>query len=299
MHPSAADLWLLAAAFAAALVNGGLGYGFSSLLVPVALLVRGARVLNPALVVLELAINGASLVANRRAVPAVLPRIWPLLVGALPGVAVGSLALAQVAPGKLKLFTFAALLPLLAAQSVGFRRPLRRERTLGVPLGMGLGALYGATTISGPPLALFFNNQGLSKDEFRAALASFRIVESTCALVAYLALGLLGVESLRLSAWLAPAVLLGVPAGYLLLRRVGPEAFRTLCMGADVVLVAFGLSRSLDSEGILAAPVAWGFFAAAAAAELVLVASQLLGPGRRSAAAAPVLGASPHAGALR
>lgn len=299
MHPSVSDLWLLAAAFAAALVNGGLGYGFSSLLVPVALLVRGARVLNPALVVLELFINGVSLAVNRRAVPAVLPRIWPLLAGALPGAAAGSFALAAVAPGKLKLFTFAALLPLLAAQSVGFRRPIRRERALGVPLGMGLGALYGATTISGPPLALLFNNQGLSKDEFRAALACFRIVESSCTLVAYFWLGLLGGESLRLSAWLAPAVFLGVPAGYLLLRRVGPETFRTICMGADVVLVAFGLSRSLASEGIVAAPIAWGLFATAAAAELLLVANQLLGPARRAAAAARILGSSPNAGALR
>jgi uncharacterized membrane protein YfcA len=285
MHASTSDLILLAVAFAAALVNGGLGYGFSSLTVPVALLSYAGRVLNPALVVLELFINAASLLVNRRGLPAVLPRIWPLLLGALPGSAAGSLVLAAVAPGNLKLFTFAALLPLLVAQSVGWRRPIRNERALGLPIGIGLGALYGATTVSGPPLALLFNNQGLSKDEFRAALAAFRIVESSCTLAAYLALGLVGTESLRLGGWLAPAVLVGVPAGYLLMRRVAAQAFRSVCIGVDVVLVAFALSRSLTSRGLLAGPAAWALLAALAALEVALVVRHLASAPRQRARA--------------
>ena len=36
--------------------------------------------------------------------------------------------------------------------------------------GAGVGVLYSVTTISGPPLAIALNNQGLEKREFRAAL---------------------------------------------------------------------------------------------------------------------------------
>jgi uncharacterized protein len=287
IYLSRVDLLLAAVAFGAAVVNGGLGYGFSSITVPVALLFKASRVLNPALVLLELPLNAAALFVNRRALPGILPRVWPLLLGAVPGTVLGGLVLASTAPGKLKIFTFAALLPLLLAQSAGVRRPVRHERALGLPAGVLLGGLYGATTISGPPLALMFNNQGFSKDEFRAALAAFRIVESVCTLVAYLALGLVGKESLGLAAGLAPAVLVGVPLGFLLLRGVAQDTFRRVCIAADVVLVAFGLSRSLLAVGVLLPSVAWAALAAVALLQAaILVAGGRFARGVRAAAQA-------------
>jgi uncharacterized membrane protein YfcA len=250
-------LLLAAVALVAAAVNGGLGYGFSSITVPVALLFHSGRVLNPALVLIELFINGLALFANRRSVPAVWPRMRPMLAGAIPGVIAGSLVLTWANPGNLKLFTFSALLPLILLQSAGLRRPIRDERRAAAHAGAVLGALYGATTISGPPLALIFNNQGLSRDEFRAALSLFRIVESSCTLVAYLALGLFTREAFSLSRALAPGVLVGISLGYLAVRRLGGETFRRVCMGADALLVGFGLARSLIERQLLAPAVAW------------------------------------------
>ncbi len=43
--------------FLAAIVNGALGYGFSSITVPLALLFLSNRVLNPALVPIEVVLN--------------------------------------------------------------------------------------------------------------------------------------------------------------------------------------------------------------------------------------------------
>ena len=48
-----------------------------------------------------------------------------------------------------------------------------------------LGVLYSVTTISGPPLALLFNNQGLVKDQFRAGLALVRVAESCLTAIVY------------------------------------------------------------------------------------------------------------------
>src|SRR5258706_160216 len=50
----------------AATVNGALGYGFSSITVPVALLFLTNRVLNPALVPIELVLNAYVLSVTRR-----------------------------------------------------------------------------------------------------------------------------------------------------------------------------------------------------------------------------------------
>jgi uncharacterized protein len=58
--------------FVAATVNGALGYGFSSITVPVALLFYTNRILNPALVLVELVINGYVLFINRKSIIAPL-----------------------------------------------------------------------------------------------------------------------------------------------------------------------------------------------------------------------------------
>ena len=277
-----AELSIVAVALAAAAVTGGIGYGFSSITVPAALLVHTGRVLNPALVILELFINGLALLVNRRSLRVAFQRVLPLLPGLLPGVIAGSLALAWVDTGLLRIVTFAILLPLILLQAAGLRRPIANERAVALPFGIALGALYGATTISGPPLALFFNNQGLSKDEFRAALGLFRLAESACTVAAYLALGIFTRPALILSASLAPAVLLGLPLGYLALRRIAVQPFRRACLAVDALLVGFGLAHTLIERHLVAAPVAWAGLAAVAALALLLTS---LAPGRFGAPA--------------
>ena len=258
-------------ALIAATVNGGLGYGFSSITVPAALLVYAGRVLNPALVLLEVFINGVALVVNRRGLAAVWPRVFPLLVGAAPAVVLGGALLSHADPGVLKLWTFSTLLPLILLQSAGALRPLPLPHAAAIPTGAALGVLYGATTISGPPLALLFNNQGLSRDEFRAALSIFRIAESCFTLAAYLALGLVSRPSLALAGALAPAVLIGVPAGWLLLRRVAPEPFRRVCMAVDSLLVGFGLARTLIDRHLVTPAAAWAGLAAVACVQAAIL----------------------------
>ena len=61
----------------AATVNGALGYGFSSLTVPVALFFLTNRVLNPALVPIEVVLNAYVLWVNRAKLPAVRARLMP------------------------------------------------------------------------------------------------------------------------------------------------------------------------------------------------------------------------------
>src|ERR1700746_3428637 len=94
----AALLVLAVTSLGAATVNGALGYGYSSISVPIALLVVAGRVLSPALVIVEVAINLYALIWNRRAIGRVLGRVLPLAVGLVPGVVVGALLLGHVAP---------------------------------------------------------------------------------------------------------------------------------------------------------------------------------------------------------
>ena len=275
-----ASLVLIAITLLAATVNGALGYGFSSLTVPVAVLFFSNRALNPALVLVELVVNTYALFMNRRSVPRVWRRTLPLLSGLLPGVIVGSLALSSVNPSAIRVLTYAVLLPLILLQAAGIRRPIRAERAVGLPLGAGIGVLYSVTTISGPPLALMLNNQRLAREDFRASLAIIRIAESSLAAVAYGFLGLYSVQTGSLVGLIAPSVLIGVPLGVLLVRRIAAETFRRVCMSFDAWVVGFGLSRSLIDLGVVADPTGYLVLATAAAIDLILL-YQFFGRQRR------------------
>src|SRR5262245_120496 len=245
----------------AALVNGALGYGFSSLTVPMALLFLTNRVLNPALVLIEVALNAYVLFVNRESVAAVWRRMVPIIIGLAPGVLVGTLLVARVNPSWIKLYTFIALIPLILVQAAGYRRPVKSERGAGFVFGGGLGVLYSVTTISGPPLAVMLSNQGFVKREFRASLGLVRLAESLMTAVAYYYAGMFTLTSARLSLQILPSLAIGVPLGAYLIRRINAETFRRVCMSFDAWIVGFGISTLLRSLHLVGSAVAFGVFA--------------------------------------
>jgi uncharacterized protein len=255
----------------AATVNGALGYGFSSLTVPVALLFFPNKVLSPALVLVELAVNSWVVASNRVGFSSASRRTTPILWGLIPGVLIGSHLLSSASPGLLKCATYVILLPLILMQAAGYRKPIRAERAVGYPLGLGVGLLYATTTISGPPLALMFNNQGMSKEEFRAALGTVRVAETVLTTIMYALLGLFSASSVRLLIPLVPAVILGLPLGSLLVRYVPTEAFRRICMSFDAWIIGFGLAHTTIELGLLTASAAYALWAAVICFDLCLL----------------------------
>lgn len=264
-------LVIAATSLFAASVNGALGYGYSSITVPISLLVVASRVLNPALVLIEVVVNLYALLIARRAVRRVWRQVAPVAVGILPGVAAGSLVLASISADWAKLVTYAALLPLILIQAAGLRLRVRRVRAVGVSFGGGVGLLYSVTTISGPPLAMYFNNQGMSKDDFKVALALTRSIESVTTLIAYAALGMITADSMALVPYLAPGVLIGLPLGFHLIRRIDADTFRRVCVSFDVWLVGFGLSRMVERLELLPPPWAYQLLVLAIAIDALLL----------------------------
>src|SRR5262245_17729249 len=228
---------LIAITFGAAIVNGALGYGFSSITVPLALLFLTNRVLNPALVPIEVALNAYVLWVNRASFPNVWRRVLPIVIGLAPGVLLGTALVSYVNPGWLKFGTFIVLLPLILVQAAGYRRPIQSERAVGLAFGGGVGVLYSVTTISGPPLAVMLSNQGLTKQDFRAALGFIRLAESSFTAIAYFYAGLFSMESMALIPIIVPSIAIGVPLGAALIRRIRPETFRRVCMSFDAWIV--------------------------------------------------------------
>jgi uncharacterized protein len=239
-------IFLAGLSLAASTVNGALGYGYSSVSTPLAILVIANRLINPAYVLLEAILNTLMLgLSGLKNVKATFRRILPIVLAVLPGVIAGSYLLKIIPSPWVKFFVYAAILPLILLQITGFRRPVRREGAAGVPMGLGVGFLYSITTISGPPIALFFNNQGLKREEFKAAIAQVRVAESYLTCISYYLLGLFTLTSIQLFGYVAPPVLIGIPLGMWIVKKVALETFRRFTMSFNATIVGFGLSQSL------------------------------------------------------
>ena len=265
------QLALAGITFGAAIVNGALGYGFSSLTVPIALLFLTNRVLNPALIPLEVVLNAYVLWVNRAALTIVWRRVLPIVIGLAPGVAAGTMLVSQVNPAWLKFGTFVVLLPLILIQAVGYRRPIKSERSVGLVFGSGVGVLYAVTTISGPPLAVMLSNQGFTKQDFRASLGLIRLAESSLTAVAYYYAGLYTAESFALIPYILPSIVIGVPVGGYLIQHIRPEVFRRVCMSFDAWVVAYGLSALVKELGLVPSNAAYLIFAGVALLDLVIL----------------------------
>lgn len=280
MDPTTIALLVGATSLFAATVNGALGYGYSSITVPIALLMVANRILNPAIVIIEVVVNVYALYIARKSARRVWPKVAPVAAGILPGVVLGSFVLASISADWAKMVTYTTLLPLIMMQAGGIRLPLR-HRLLALPFGASVGMLYSITTISGPPLALYFNNQGMAKNDFKVALALTRTIESTSTLIAYAWLGMLSRDSTAFVPVLAPGVLLGLPLGFYLIRKIEPETFRRVCMSFDAYLVSFGLARTVSRLELAPAPWAYQILTLTVVIDAIML-RQFFGKRRRS-----------------
>src|SRR4029079_14587306 len=80
--------------------------------------------------------------------------------------------------------------------------------------------------------------------------------------VAYYYAGLFTMESARLIPMILPSILVGVPIGAWLIRRIRHETFRRVCMSFDAWVVAFGTSTLLQQLKIVPGMRAYGVLAA-------------------------------------
>ena len=172
-------------------------------------------------------------------------RLVAIVIGLVPAVVIGSFLLKVTDVTYMKLFTYIFLAPLILLQSLGYRKSLGLRRHVAGAFGVLVGFLYSLTTISGPPLAMVFNNDNFEKEDFRAAMAIIRTIESSTTLVAYYFFGIFNAESLKLFAWIAPGVIVSMSLGAFLLGKLDPSVFRRLCISVDVWIIAFGLTRSI------------------------------------------------------
>ena len=222
-----------AATLVGASVQSATGFGFALVLSPAMLAMLDPYEAVTALLLLGFALNLLLLFGDGGEPAAVRWRaVGPMLLAAVPGLGAGLLLLALVSKPALQLVVGAAVLAaaVVQARGVAARAPAAaaREPTLrsACAVGLATGALTTSTTVSGPPIVLWLQSQGVSPAELRASLAA-----------SFLGLSVVGAALLAAGGVLAlePAVvlpLLGITAvghlvGARVFRRLDPSRFRS------------------------------------------------------------------------
>lgn len=214
MHLSGPELALaLTAVLAGAFVQGTVGFGVNILAAPVLALVE-PDALPAALILAALPLAAGMLVREHGAIDREGLR-W-LLVGRLPGTALGVAVVATLPPDGLAAVIGA--LVLVAVVMSAFAPPVAVTRTSALVVGALSGAMGTASSIGGPPAALLYQHHpGAVLRSTTAALFVFGTVLSVAALAVA---GEVTADDVVLALVLTPAIAGGLTLSHLFAGRI-------------------------------------------------------------------------------
>jgi uncharacterized membrane protein YfcA len=219
------------AAFAGAAVQSATGFGFALVLSPALFAVMDPVEAVTALLVLGLALNLLVLFEGGRPEHVDWRALVPMLVAAVPGLAIGAVALTQLSKEVLQVAVGVAVIAAAGWQlreRAGGHRPIPPAAAWGA--GFASGALTTSISVSGPPLVLWLEARGVRPEEFRASLAASFLALNLVGGVVLLAAEGTGAFDAGAVAVLFALVVAGYALGALAFRRLDRERFFTLVL---------------------------------------------------------------------
>jgi uncharacterized membrane protein YfcA len=214
VHLSAAELAVaLAAVLAGAFVQGTVGFGVNILAAPVMALVE-PDALPAVLILAALPLATGMLVREHGHIDRDGLR-W-LLIGRLPGTALGALVVATLPPDDL-----AAVIGALVLVAVGMSvaaPPLAVTRSTALAVGALSGAMGTASSIGGPPPALLYQHHPGAV--LRSTTAALFVVGTILSASALAVAGEVTVDDVVLAAVLTPAIAGGLGLSHVLAGHI-------------------------------------------------------------------------------
>jgi uncharacterized membrane protein YfcA len=236
-------LWLPALAANAAVafgatVQGAVGFGMALVAAPLLMLIRPELLPGPLL------INGLALtllVARRERDSIDLLGVKWALVGRVPGVALGALALATVPVKGMVLLDGLAV---LAGVALGASRvKLSPSPRILLAAGVISGVFGTIASIGGPPLALVYQHE--PGPRLRGTLAGYFVVGALMSLAALVFVGRFGADELAWTLMLLPGTVLGFACSSRFTGWLDAGRTRRAVLGITVAAGVAAVLRSL------------------------------------------------------
>jgi len=209
-------------------VQGLTGFGSALIMVPVLSLFLTPKEVVPITVLLGTVINLSVLVQARRSFDWKV--VLPLFVPAVLCIPLGALLLMFLPSSILRIAIGTVVLATSSGLLLGFSVELRNAKLASIPVGALSGLLQGSITMSGPPVILFFQNQGMAKDRFRANIVAYFLATNLITIIAFAAGGIMTPASATPALYFLPALAVGLVIGMVASGRVPEKPFRTLAL---------------------------------------------------------------------
>jgi uncharacterized membrane protein YfcA len=222
------------------LVQSTVGFAGSLVAIPLFALFMSPREAVPAYCFTMLAVNLFLVCEGRRHVE--WRSVRGLLIGGLPGVPMGALALkhlpVHIIGAAISIITLVFGILFLSRVRVRFPVHPVTEPAIGLLSGM----LGGSISESGPPVVVYALSREWPKDVFRSSLLAYFLCLATTAAISYTSLGMVNSHLLTLSACgLLPALAAG-HLGVWLKDRINERTFRLAVL---VTVIAVGITGLL------------------------------------------------------
>lgn len=239
------EIWALAASasLVAGVVRGFTGFGFALILVTAATVLAPPADIVPVSMLLDI-------FASIRMLPHVHADIDRrgtslMLLGALPAIPIGALALASFSDDTMRLGIGLAVL--LATVAIGSGFALKRVPGSGLKLvtGVSMGLLSGSVGIPGPPVILLYLSSPLPVATLRATAVAVFLATDLVAVTVMTFYGLITTHLLLHCLLLAPVVEGAVFLGRRLYGVADPAVVKRAALALMVCLAVVVIGRSL------------------------------------------------------
>ncbi|WP_018610241.1 sulfite exporter TauE/SafE family protein [Uliginosibacterium gangwonense] len=239
-------LWLgIVIVMLAGFVQGVSCFGFALISLPILSQIYPLQLVVPLIVCLSAGTNILILKNCWRQIG--LQTIHLLIISSLLAAPLGTHLLLWMKADALRLAATTCIAGFALLQLRGKQYPIRRPRLALLSVGALSGALNASISLSGPPVALFLNNQDTPKDRFRACITAYALILNLVTLASYQFNGLLTPAFFEQLKWLIPSMLLGTFIGGRCASYFSEACFKRSVLMMVILLAIIGMSHALYS----------------------------------------------------
>lgn len=217
-------------------VQGLTGFGAGLVAIPLLCLVLDVKIAVPLVVLNYVFITGFLCFELRSYLD--VRKITPLLIGSIPGIAIGSQLLGICNPEIVRLFLGFLLVIYCGYQLFTVPRSFKMPRIVGYAAGFFTGLFTALLSAGGPPAIIYSALTDWTKDEIKATLTGFFVFNTGATVIAHAVSGLTTMLTLQYLCVTMPLVLIGTAIGHKCSARIDQAAYLKIIY---ILLIVMGL----------------------------------------------------------
>ena len=192
-------------------VQGLTGFGGALVAIPLLSLIMDVKQAVPLAILNGLVVTTTLVYTLRKVLD--WRKILPLLIGSVPGILLGASYLKQADPRVISRLLGGILIAISLLNLCFSPKPMNPSRLWGYIAGVFSGAINATVGAGGPPAIIYTTLQNWKKDEIRATLTGFFVLNGYVTAVVHAGNGIITTETLRLFSLTCLFVLFGTLFG--------------------------------------------------------------------------------------